>query len=368
VKVEYQQNQAPTEIQRCIQDLILHHKKLSEEEAGRIFQVILNGGATPPQTASILTALAMRGETTDELLGAVKALRAKTKAFEIPEAVRDRLVDVCGSGGDKRFTLNISSTVGLVVAACGVYVAKHGNRAVSSKSGSADVFSALGINLEASDDKLLKCLREAYFCFLMAPKFHFSMQHVMPIRRELGVRTIFNVLGPLINPLKPKRQLIGVFDKRWLLPIANVLKSLGTVKAWVVSSDDGMDEISLSAPTQVVELNNGVIRSFTINPQDYGFELLDNDALITGDDAVYNATAMRKILHNQHFSANIIASGPESQIRNAYLDIVLLNSAAALVVADKVATIGEGVALARQAIESGKTRTVLDKIIEITNS
>lgn len=368
MKVEYYQNQVPTEIQRAIQDLILNRVSFTQEQAARIFQIILNGGATPPQIASILTALAMRGETTDELIGAVKALRAKTKTINIPEPVRERLIDVCGSGGDKRFTLNISSTVGIVVAACGVYIAKHGNRAVSSKSGSADVFAALGVNLEASDEKILQCLREAYFCFLMAPKFHQSMQHVMPIRRELGVRTIFNVLGPLINPLQPKRQLIGVFDKKWLIPVANVLKSMGTTKAWVVSSDDGMDEISLSAPTQVVQLENEKITSFTIDPRNYGFALLTDDALITGDDATYNAVAMRKILHNQHFAANVVALGPTSSIRNAYLEIVLLNSAAALVVADKASSIEEGIIMAKKAIESGKTKAVLEKIVEVTNS
>ncbi|MCC7260468.1 MAG: anthranilate phosphoribosyltransferase, partial [Alphaproteobacteria bacterium] len=246
---------------------------------------------------------------------------------------------------------NISTAVALVVAGCGVPVAKHGNRSVSSRSGSADVLRELGVNLDTGERYVERALAEAHICFMMAPRFHAAIRHIAPVRAELGVRTIFNLLGPLSNPAGAKRQLIGVYDKKWLLPLAEVLRELGTDKAWLVHGADGMDELTTTTLTHVVELNEGNITSFDIHPESLGIAPPKADAL-KGGDAHSNARALTGLLSGD---------------AGAYRDIVLLNAAAALVVADKAATLEEGMAQAAESIDSRKAKEALAQLVTITN-
>ena len=356
-----------SEISKMISELV-DGKSYSINEAARIFQIILLGGATPAQIAAIVSVMAARGETKNELLGAVKVLRSKVKKIKIDDNLRSQVIDVCGSGGDKKHTLNISSTVAIVLSACGVKVAKHGNRAISSASGSSDVLQELGIKLDVSEGTIIKSLEEANFCFLLAPKFHQSMKHVMPVRRELGIRTLFNVLGPLINPIFPKRQLIGMFSDKWLRPVAEILTELGVEKAWVVHGQDGMDEISISAKTKIVAVDNGKIEEFELNPEDYGIKLLtpDEERLILGEDAIHNANAMKTLFAGGVYHADVVTNLPESKLRNAYKEIVSLNAGAALLIAGKVENLEEGIKKANRAIENGDAKKTLEKIVEVT--
>lgn len=325
---------------------------LTTPDAGRAFQIIMNGGATPAQIAAILMGLRCNGETADEISGAAMALRHKMKKLPVPDHLRGRMVDTCGTGGDKKGTYNISTTVAFVVAACGVPVAKHGNKAVSSRSGSADVLKALGVNIDADEKTTVAALEQAGICFMMAPHYHSAMRHVGPIRQEMGVRTIFNLLGPLINPAMPDRQLMGVYDKRWVEPMARVLDALGARHAWVVHGSDGMDEITLAGETTVAELKDGEVRSFTFSPEKYGFELLEDASALAGGDDAANAQALRGVLKGKE--------GP-------YLDTVLLNAAAALVVSGVVTRYEDGLAKARQAIAEGHALKTLEKLVEVTN-
>ena len=260
-------------------------------------------------------------------------------------------MDTCGTGGDARGTYNISTTVALVLAACGVRVAKHGNRSVSSVSGSADVLSVLGVKIDAELPILERCLAQCGICFLMSPRFHTAMRHVAPIRQELGFRTIFNILGPLSNPALPTHQLLGVYSPDLVEPLAHVLKALDTEAAWVVHGADGVDELSLSGVSKVAELKNGGVRCFEVTPEDAGLPRTSLDA-IKGGTPLENGNAMLALL-----------SGVESAYRNA----VVYNAAAGLVVAGKAGTLKEGVALAREGIDSGRAYTVLKKLIEISN-
>ncbi len=266
-------------------------------------------------------------------------------------AAPENAIDVCGTGGDGRRTLNISTAVALVVAAAGVPVVKHGNKSVSSLSGSADVLAALGVNIQATKARVEQCLAEANICFMFAPLYHRAMRHVAPIRQELGFRTIFNLLGPLINPAQPKLQLMGVYDKALLRPIAEVLRSLGSKAAWVVHGEDGMDELTLSGVTHVAELKEGEINLFDIIPEEAGLARADHDA-IKGGNAVNNAHELALLLAGKH---------------SPYRDIVLLNAAAALTVADRAADLREGAAQAAAAIDEGRAKEALAHLVRITN-
>lgn len=326
---------------------LAEHQHLTREEAERAFQIIMNGGATPAQIAALLMAIRLNGESVAEIAGAATAMRAKMETITAPE----NAIDVCGTGGDGSSSYNISTAVAFVVAACGVPVVKHGNKSVSSASGSADVLMQLGVNIQAEKNIAEKALAEAGICFLFAPLYHKAMRHVAPIRQELSVRTIFNLLGPLANPAKPKLQLMGVYDKTLLVPMAEVLRNLGSTKAWVVCGSDGMDELTITGSSYIAELNNGEIREFEISPQDAGLALHER-AEIVGSQPENNAIELQLLL-----------SGKKS----AYRDIVLLNSAAALLIADKVTDLKQGVEIAENAIDSGKAQEVLLHLARISN-
>jgi anthranilate phosphoribosyltransferase len=320
---------------------------LTAAEAEQAFDIIMSGKATPAQIGGFLMALRVRGETVDEITGAARAMRAKMLVVEAPAGT----IDTCGTGGDGAGTYNVSTAVALVLAACGVPVAKHGNRALSSQSGAADVLAALGVNIDADMRLVAKALAQAGICFLMAPRHHSAMRHVGPTRVELGTRTIFNLLGPLSNPAKVRRQVIGVFAPDWVEPLAQVLGDLGHEHAWVVHGADGLDELSTTGASRVAELKDGKVRCFEIAPADAGLpsgKLAD----LRGGDAATNAAALTALLAGD---------------AGAYRDIVLLNSAAALIVAERAGDLMEGVRMAAEAIDSGRAKDTLARLVAITN-
>jgi anthranilate phosphoribosyltransferase len=320
---------------------------LSVAEAEHAFDIMMAGEATPAQMGGLLMGLRVRGETVDEITGGARAMRARALKMDAPEGA----IDTCGTGGDAKGTFNVSTGAAILSAACGVPVAKHGNRALSSKSGSADVLTALGVNIDADMALVREALFEAGIGFLMAPRHHGAMRHVAPTRVELGTRTIFNLLGPLSNPAGAKRQIIGVFDQAWAEPMAAVLRNLGSERVWVLHGSDGIDELTTTGPSTVVELKGGELRQFEVTPEDAGLAraVLDD---IKGGDADANAKAMTEML-----------DGIPGPIR----DIVLLNTAAALIVAERVENLRDGVAMAAEAIDTGAARATLNKLIEITN-
>ena len=320
---------------------------LSEDDATAAFEIIMSGDATPSQIGGFLMALRTRGETVEELTGAARIMRAKALHIEPP----DGAIDVCGTGGDNSGTYNVSTAVALVLAAAGIPVAKHGNRALSSRTGGSDVLGALGVNLDADMALVKKALWEAHVCFLFAIRHHSAMRHVGPTRVELGTRTIFNLLGPLSNPAGVKRQLMGVFAPQWVEPLAAVLGKLGAERAWVVHGSDGLDEITTTGPTRVAEWKDGKVSSFEITPEEAGLDRARPEDL-KGGGAEFNAAAMRDLL-----------SGGKS----AYRDIVLLNTAAALMVAGKADSLTDGVAKAAKLIDSGAAAKALDRLVAITN-
>ncbi len=326
---------------------VANGEKLNEEQAEQAFDVLMSGQATPSQMGAFLMALRLRGETVDEITGAARVMRSKATGIIAPP----NAVDTCGTGGDGSGTFNISTGAAIVAVACGAIVAKHGNRAASSKSGSADVLMALGVNLDADMALLEKALKEINLCFMMATRHHSAVRHVMPTRVEMGTRTIFNLLGPLANPAKTKRQVMGVFAREWVEPIAHVLNRLGSEHAWVVYGHSGLDEISTTGPTFVAEVKNGTVTTFEINPEDYGLEIVTLDAL-KGGDAQTNAQAILDLLAGK---------------KSAYRDIVLLNAAAALVVTDIATDLADGIAKACTAIDSGKAAETLQALVRISN-
>lgn len=323
-----------------IKQHVLSGKPLDAAAAERAFEDILSGAIDPIDISGFLVALKMRGETAAEILGAARVLRRSADASLAPTGA----IDTCGTGGDGLSTLNVSTTVAVVLAAGGVPVAKHGNRSVSSRSGSSDVLKALGVEFVQSKEAIKGALTQFGIAFLFAPSFHQTMAAVAPVRTTLKTRTIFNLLGPLANPAGVKRQLLGTYDPRWCRPMAEVLRDLGSEKAWVVHGADGQDEISLSGPTYVTELDGGAIDSFEISPSDAGLTEQPLSA-IKGGDAAYNASAMRDVL-----SGN----------RGAYHDAVALNAAAAFLVAEKVTSLKDGADLARSILQSGKAFKLLD--------
>jgi anthranilate phosphoribosyltransferase len=333
---------------KALLGVVAQGKPLSQAQAEAAFGAIMTGEVTPSQIGAFLMALRVRGETVEEMTAAVKVMREKMTRISGPA----KAIDVCGTGGDHAGTLNISTPVAIICAACDVAVAKHGNRAASSKSGAADVLAALGVNLEADMATLERALAEIGTCFLWAQKHHSAMRHVGPTRAELGTRTIFNLMGPMSNPAGVKRQLLGVFSADWLEPMAQVLRNLGTEHAWLVHGSDGLDEITTTGPTQVVELRHGAIRSFTIAPEDFGIARSDAAAL-KGGDAASNAQAIRSLFEGA---------------KGSYRDIVLLNSAAALVIAERASDMPSALALAADALDSGKAKRILSELVRITNS
>jgi anthranilate phosphoribosyltransferase len=319
---------------------------LSEADAEAAFDLLMAGEATPAQIAGFLMALRVRGETVEEITGAARAMRARMGRVTAPEGA----IDVCGTGGDAAGTLNISTAVAFVVAGAGVAVAKHGNRAVSSRSGAADVLGALGVNLDAPFPVIEQAMAEARVAFLLAPRHHAAMRHVAGPRVELGTRTIFNLLGPLSNPAGVTRQLMGVFAGRWVRPLAETLGRLGATRAWVVHGSDGLDELTITGPSHVAAWEDGVVREFTLTPADAGLPL-GSPAALKGGDAVENAEALRGVL-----------GGIDGPYRNA----VLLNAAASLVIAGRAGDLREGASIAARSIDSGAAAAALDALVRIT--
>jgi anthranilate phosphoribosyltransferase len=320
---------------------------LTEEDAGVFFAACLRGEPSPAQVAAAVTAMRLRGETVGEITASARAMRAAAMTLEHAYEV----IDTCGTGGDGLHTLNISTASAFVVAGAGVKVAKHGNRALSSKSGSSDVLTALGVNVAANLAQSGRALDEAGICFLFAVAHHGAMKHVTPIRAELGFRTIFNLLGPLANPAGAQRQVLGVYDLRWVEPLARVLGALGSKRAWVVHGQ-GLDELTTTGSTEVAEWRDGGVRLFTITPEAVGLPRASLSDLL-GGDPVYNAQAIRDLLAGK---------------TGAYRDIVLLNAAAALLVADRVETLREGVELAAASIDNGKAQAALDALVKASHS
>jgi anthranilate phosphoribosyltransferase len=320
---------------------------LTREEAARGFNTMISGEATPSQMGGLLMALRVRGETTDEITGAVTAMRSKMLRVRAPTEA----MDIVGTGGDASGSFNISTCAAFVVAGAGVPVAKHGNRALSSRSGAADVLHSLGVNIDLPPDGITACIDEAGIGFMFAPAHHPAMKNVGATRVELATRTIFNLLGPLSNPAGVKRQLVGVFSRHWIEPLAQVLKNLGSDRAWVVHGSDGLDEITTAGPTSVAALENGTVRLFEIAPEDAGLPREKPEALRGGHPAE-NAEAVIELLN-----------GKKGPLR----DITLLNAAAALIVAGRATHLSEGVALAQKAIDSGEAEGRLRRLVAITN-
>ena len=322
-------------------------EQLSAEQAEATFDTIFDGDATPGQIGALLMALRVRGETVSEITGAVRSLRARMVRVHAP----DGTIDTCGTGGDGKHTLNISTAVAFVVAGCGVPVAKHGNRAVSSRCGAADVLEALGVNV-ANPHAAGETIRRSGLGFLFATSHHQAMSHVGPIRRELGLRTIVNLLGPLSNPAGTRRQLLGVFSRDWLVPVASVLRSLGSTRAWVVHGEDGLDELTTTTRSHVAELReDGSIVCFEVHPEQAGVARAEPDAL-TGGDAPHNARALSALL---------------AGAKGAYRDVVVLNAAAALVVAGVADSLPSAAELARRSLDSGAAAGTLAALVRATN-
>ena len=320
---------------------------LGRDEAAGAFEQMMAGEATPSQMGALLMALRVRGETIDEITGAVTTMRSKMLRVEAPPDA----IDVVGTGGDASGSFNISTCAALIVAGAGVPVAKHGNRALSSKSGAADVLAALGVNIELNPEQIGHCIREAGIGFMFAPTHHPAMKNVGPTRVELGTRTIFNLLGPLSNPAGVKRQMVGVFSKQWTEPLAHVLKNLGAECVWVVHGSDGLDEVTTSGPTTVSALESGVIRNFEIAPEHVGLRKVKPEEL-RGGDAVTNARAVQEVLEGK---------------QTAFRDVALLNAAAALVVSGKAKDLQGGFKLAAHSVDSGEAEGRLDRLIVVSN-
>jgi anthranilate phosphoribosyltransferase len=332
---------------KALLGIVANGRPLTAEQAEAAFDVMMSGDATPSQMGGFLMALRVRGETVEEITGAVRAMRAKMTRIEAPAGA----IDTCGTGGDAAGTWNISTGAAIVAAACGVPVAKHGNRGLSSKSGAADVLAALGVNIEADMTLVKQALWEANLCFMMAPRHHSAMRHVGPTRVELGTRTIFNLMGPLSNPAGARRQLMGVFSRAWVGPLAQVLGQLGSERAWVVHGSDGIDELTTTGPSYVAEWKEGRVTTFEVTPEEAGLPRAVAADLKGGDPGT-NALALNALLDGHP---------------GAYRDVVLYNSAAALLVAGKVSTLRAGVEMAAAAIDGGKARAALGRLVAISN-
>ena len=329
--------------------------ELTREEARDAFDILMSGAATASQIGGLLMAMRVRGETVDEITGAVASMRARMTPVSVPAELAGQAIDIVGTGGDASGTYNISTTTAFVVAGAGVPVAKHGNRALSSKSGAGDVLAALGVKLDIDPDRIARCIGEAGIGFMFAPGHHPAMRHVGPTRVELGTRTIFNLLGPLSNPAGVGRYMLGVFDRAWVEPIARVLANLGVEAAWVVHGSfgdaGGLDEISTAGPTHVAELRDGAVRTFDVTPDDFGLATARPDDL-KGGTGEENARALRAVLAGE---------------TGAYRDCVLANAAAALIVAGRTGDLVDGVRLAAESIDSGAAARALASLIAVSN-
>ncbi|MGL5165329.1 MAG: anthranilate phosphoribosyltransferase [Afipia sp.] len=321
---------------------------LSRDEAAAAFDRVMSGEATPSQMGALLMGLRVRGETVDEITGAVSAMRSKMLTVKAPADA----VDIVGTGGDGSGSVNVSTCASFILAGTGVPVAKHGNRALSSKSGAADALAALGVNINITPDDVGRCIAEAGIGFMFAPTHHPAMKNVGPTRVELATRTIFNLLGPLSNPAGVKRQMVGVFSKHWVEPLAQVLRNLGSESVWVVHGSDGLDEITLTGPTFVAALEKGNIRTFEVMPEDGGLPRA-TAAELKGGDAEANAKALRDVLDGKP---------------GAYRNVALLNAAAALVVAGKAKDLKEGVALGTKALDTGAATDRLTRLVAVSNA
>lgn len=328
--------------------IIIQNISLSESEMAEVMTEIMEGKATDAQIGAFLTALRIKGETVEEITGAARIMRDKATKINAPEGV----IDTCGTGGDMAGTFNISTTTAIVVSAAGIPVAKHGNRSVSSQSGSADVLEALGLKIELSPEKVEKCLFETNFGFLFAPLFHPAMKFAIGPRREIGIRTIFNILGPLTNPANAKRQILGVFADRLTEPLASVLGNLGATDAMVVHGEDGLDEITICDATRVSRCRNGKVETYYIMPEDFGFNKADCKALIGGNKEE-NAKITLSILNGE--------KGPRR-------DIVVMNSIAAIIVSGMTSDMKTARDIAEEAIDSKKALQKLEEIKRVTNS
>ena len=337
---------------------LVEKKDLTRIEAAAAMESIMSGAATNAQIAAFLTALRMKGETVEELIGFAqvmrqKAVRVRTRGEEVAALTgtdREMLIDTCGTGGDAAGTFNVSTATAFVVAGAGLKVAKHGNRSVSSLCGSADVVETLGINIELSPAKVARCVDEVGIGFLYAPLLHTAMKHVMAARREMGIRTVFNMLGPLTNPANANAQVIGVYAAALTEPLARVLAELGTIRAFVVHGADGLDEISNTGDSYIAEVREGVVRSYTVRPEDFGIPRATIREL-QGGDREENAQIIRQILQGE--------GGPKR-------DIVLMNAAAALVVGGKARDLKEGVTMAAHSIDSGSARAKLEALVVLS--
>jgi anthranilate phosphoribosyltransferase len=327
---------------------LVSRQSLTEEQAAQVMEEIMSGTATPAQIAAFVTALRFKGETVGEIIGLAKTMRANA----IPVRTEELVVDTCGTGGDGSGTFNISTAAAVVAAAAGLKVAKHGNRAMSSQCGSADVLEALGVKIDLNAEQVQRCLQEVGIGFMFAPAFHPAMKHAAAPRREIGIRTVFNILGPLTNPAGAKAQVLGVADEALLQKLAQVLQGLGCHRALVVHGEDGLDEITVAGKTHVCELKGSSIESYTISPHDFGLSSASSDSL-NGGSAEENAALLRRILAG--------ALGPQR-------DVVLMNAAAVLMAGDKVETLKQGAALAAETIDSGHASTKLEQLVEFSRS
>lgn len=325
---------------------VANGESLDRDEARQAFDILMSGEATPSQVGGFLMALRVRGETVSEIAGAVSSMRSRM----LPVTAPADAMDIVGTGGDGLGTYNISTLASIIVAGAGVPVAKHGNRALSSKSGTADALSVLGVKFDIEPELISRCVAEAGLGFMFAQRHHSSMRHVNPSRVELGTRTIFNLLGPLSNPAGVKKQLLGVFAPHWLVPLAEVLRDLGSESVWVVHGD-GLDEITTTGTTQVAALEGGKIRSFELTPADFGVESVKIDDL-KGGDGVANAAALREVLGGR---------------RNPYRDVSLCNAAASLVVAGRAETLADGMKIASASLDEGRAAAALDRLIAVSN-
>lgn len=320
---------------------------LTREEARQAFETLLSGEVTPAQAGGFLMALRVRGEAQAEIIGAVEAMRGRMVRVRAPEGA----IDIVGTGGDGAGSHNISTLAAIIVAGCGIVVAKHGNRAASSRSGAADILTALGVRMGLDAPGLEACLRQAGLCFMFAQAHHASMRHVAPVRTELGTRTLFNLLGPLANPAGVRRQLLGVPSGAWMEPLTEALRDLGSERVWTVHGSDGLDEITTTGPSEIVALEDGAIRRFTVAPEDVGIARANPEDL-RGRDPDYNARALRAVLEGA---------------RDAYRDIAILNAGAALVVAGAAADLRAGVDRSAAALDTGAAKGVLERLVAVSN-
>ncbi len=331
---------------------LVNFENLSFSETEELFEKIMEGSLTDAQIASVLVALRMKGETDDEIAAAAKVMRQKSRKLNLPEDVREKLIDTCGTGGDRKGTFNVSTLSALLLAACDVPVAKHGNRSISSKMGSADILEALGVRVDLPPEKVSRSIVETGFGFMFAPVFHPAMANVMKARREIGIRTVFNILGPLTNPAEAKRQLLGVFSHHLTEKLAYVLKKLGSERVFVVHGEDGTDEITVCGKTKITELHKGEVKTYFVSPTDYGMPIRKPEEIAAPQSIEEAAYEARELL--------------KGKLGGAKEDMVVLNSAFALYAAGKSESVKDAIELARETLKSGRAYEKLEEVAEFS--